>query len=561
MKKILFSILAVSLAVASCTTFETEEPMAVVEATSPVITLGTAGDTGFSATIAAQEGTGFYSYAIVKGEPAEVNSTTLLKGKLGGALYTEVVDYAKKTSVSVTAENLVRNTTYTVYAIAASEQGTIGEVVYKSVTTSDSENPSPKSASYASGVFTLTFSEPVTYVEGKTATGAYYAINTPTGAEYDIENNIPVGNMDVTIAASGDKATFTVDLSKVPDGAYLAVSYPAGTFKDVTGNECAALTSGYGVSNGKLASAGLTGRVPVKAFDLKLYEEGPLEIVSNLANAIWISVPETFVYYKYDNTLKGSFEIKGATYTKTYEFAGFPDYGWNGTYNCALTYPYAAGYTTTHEEPERGDKVTITIPAGFLTDIYGNTSNQLVIGPFLYSYGYTRDDFLGTYSIAATTQYAGEQAGDGIIIAPDSESEDGVLIYNLFAHTTCCDDLDSFTYLDGSYFEASVNVDSGIIAVEYDAIGTGVLSSYSWENYVLALSFETDDKNFNLQMPVAGTIEFANVVAIYLNSLGTWDRYQSATLTRTSEDYTVPSASSVPAPCSADLSKIGVNLK
>jgi len=561
MNKRILAAVSMLLAFAACTTFETEAPLAVVEATAPGITISGAGDTSFTATIAAAEGTGFYSYAIFAGEANEgINATNLLKGKVGG-IYSGVVDYSKNASTTVEAKNLDRNTTYTVYAVAASEQGTIGEVVYKSVTTSDSENPSPKSATYANGVFTLTFSEPVIYVEGKTATAAYYAVNTPSSAEYDIKSNIPVGTVDVEVAASGDKATFKIDLSKVPDGAYLAVSYPAGTFKDVTGNECAALTSGYGVSGGQLASSGLTGRVPVKAFNLKLYEEGPLEMVSNLASPIWIAVPETFVYFKSDTSLKGSFEIKGATYTKTYEFTGFPDYGWNGTYNCALTYPFVSGYTTTHEAPIPGDNVTITIPAGFLTDIYGNTSNEFVIGPFLYSYGYTRSDFLGTYSISATTQYAGPQSGEGIIIAPDSESEDGVLIYNLFEHTTCCDDLDSFTYLAGSYFEGTVNVDSGVIAVEYDAIGTGTMASYSWNNYVLALSFDTDDNNFNLQMPEVGTINFENVVAIYLNSLGTWDRYQSATLTKTSDDYAVPAASSVPAPFSPNLSKIGVNLK
>lgn len=552
MKKYLLSLLAVA-AVVGCTTFEDEQSDAVVTPTVPSITVSEVGDTEFSATIAAQSGTGFYSYAILPGAPQELNATTLFKVGYKNALAAGTVDYAKEQFKTIPMKELDRNAVYTVYAVAASEQGTVGEVVSQKVTTSDAEIPTPKSISFEDNVLTLTLSEAVSYT-GKKAIAKYYAANTPSGATYNILENKEYGTFPVTVEANGNTATFTFG-EDLPNGAYFSISYPAGTFEDAVGNPVNALESGFGADkDGKLTQRGITGRVDNENFDLTLYsadeEEAVIESVSDLMAPIWISVPEDYIHFKatVPATTKGiegySIVYEGEGESHTYTTPGPYDYGWNGTYNCALAYPNAL---SGRPDPAPGQNITITIPEGFLTDIWGNVSNEFVIGPFLYSFGYEMEDIYGTYTLTVDSQYAGEFTNEGIIIAPapeDDEDYEGmdVIIHHLFTGTICCDDLDTFTNFDTS-FGATFNPDSGVLQFGwYDAIGTGSIAEYDWDDYVLALSLDTDDNTFSFQMPEKGKLTLQETLAIYCNGLGTWDRYRPGTtvLTKVSDEYKVP---------------------
>lgn len=553
MKKYLLSLLAVA-AVVGCTTFEDEASIAVVNAADPIITLNTVEDTGFTATVAAQAGTGFYSFAVLAGAPKDLDPSTLLKVGVKNTLVAGTVDYSKNPSKVIEMTELARNTVYTVYAVAASEQGTVGNVVSMKVTTPDGENPSAKSVSFADGVFTVTFSEPVTYT-GKAATANYYAINTPSGATYNIGEDKPVGSVPVTVEASGDKATFTLG-EGVPNGAYIALSYPKGAFEDAVSNPIAAMESGFYTNDeGKLATKGITSRQPVVNFDLEIYGGEPVVSVSSLVSPIWIAVPEDYIHFKAVTPANGGGEgysivYEGETETHTYTQAGMYDYGWNGTYNCALAYPNAY---SGRPDPTPGQNITITIPEGFLTDIYGNTNNVFVIGPFLYSYGYEMEDVYGTYVLKADTQYCGTYEHEGIIIAPapaDEEDYKGmdVIIYNLFEGTPCCDDLDSFSNFN-TPFGATFNLDSGVLQFGwYDAIGTGSIAQYEWSGYVLALCMDTEDYCFSFQMPQKGTLVLSETVAVFCNGLGTWDRYRptTTTLVKVSDEYSLPEAAPMP---------------
>lgn len=552
MKKYLLSLLAVA-AVVGCTTFEDEQSDAVVNPTSPAITVSGVEDTGFAATIAAQAGTGFYSYAVLPGAPQDLNPTTLLKVGYKNAVAAGTVDYAKSPSKTIELTELARNTVYTVYAVAASQQGTVGEVVSQKVTTSDAEIPAPKSLDYKDYTVTVTFSEPIKYNDKK-ATVNYYAVNTPSGAEYNILENKPVGSVKATVTADGNVATFKFD-EPIPNGAYFAVSYPAGTFEDAVGNPVNAMESGFGADkDGKLASKGITGRQETVNFDLTLYspdeEEAELESVSSLVDPIWISVPEDYIHFKATvpattKNIEGySIVYEGTGESHTYTTPGPYDYGWNGTYNCALAYPNAM---SGRPDPVPGQNITITIPEGFLTDIYGNVSNAFVIGPFLYSFGYAMEDIYGTYTLTVESQYAGGFSAEGIIIAPapeDDEDYEGmdVIVHHLFTETPCFEDLDTFEHYDTS-FGATFNPDSGVLQFGwYDAIGTGSTAEYEWSGYVLALSLETEDNTFSFQMPEKGKLVLQETVAIYCNGLGTWDRYRPSTtfLTKVSDEYKVP---------------------
>ena len=229
--------------------------------------------------------------------------------------------------------------------------------------------------------------------------------------------------------------------------------------------------------------------------------------------------------------MKGMILYQGSNYETVYEVANVKLL--SATQIAVL--PYVDGLNA----PARGEYIAMAVPEKYLTDIYGNTSEAITIGPVIYSYGYKLEDFTGTYTFAATAQYGGAQAEASVVIAPDPEDEDYLMIYNLFKSTTCLDDIDSFEYY-GEPLYATFNVDNGIVNVEMDAIGEGAIAKYNWAGDVLALSFDYDDNSFDFQMPAVGTLELQNAVYLYLDGLGWWDLYAEGTLTRISEDYTIP---------------------
>ena len=52
---------------------------------------------------------------------------------------------------------------------------------------------------------------------------------------------------------------------------------------------------------------------------------------------------------------------------------------------------------------------------------------------------------------------------------------------------------------------------------------------------------DTEDNTFSFQMPEKGTLVLQETVAVYLNGLGTWDRYRpTTTLEKVSDEYEAP---------------------
>ena len=575
MKQYLLSLLAVA-ALVGCTRFEDEASLAVVNATDPTITVGTVEDTGFTATITAAAGTGFYSYAVIPGAAQTLDPTTLLKVGAKNTLVAGTVDYTKgesNHSKTIELKELDRNTTYSIYAVAASEQGTVGKVVTAQVITSDGQNPSPKSFEFKDGVFTLTLSEGVKYTD-KAITANYYAVNTPKGADFNILENKPVGSVPVKVEAKGSTVSFTLE-EEVPDGAYIAVSYPAGAFEDAVGNPAPALNSGFSADkDGNLKASGMTGRQPVVNFDLTLYsdeeeggegedegdeEEEPM-IVSDLLEPFILEIPEGLPFFKSVDSKDPKAEGYKIVYeneseTHIYTTPGQYDYFWYADEGIALVYPNAY---SGRPDPTPGDYVTITIPEGFIVDIYGNVSNEFVIGPFMYSFGYTLEDLLGTYKVSGATKYASYTNSEVVIApAPESEEEDApdVIIYNLFKGMNCCDDLDSFTN-DNPSVPAYFDCDGGVLTFAGIVnVGKGDFVrpayGYDWHGTVQALYIDgSTGYPCAFQMPESGKMTLANGMTLYLAGLGSWDSYAAdgMTLERISTEYTVPTTTALPAP-------------
>lgn len=444
MKKYLIILSAAFLAVTGCMKFEPETTLEKDSVSTPSITVNSVEDTGFTVTIAPATGTGFYSYAVKPGDAAEVSANTIFKLGLSGSMDKGTVNYAEKQTTTLKYEGLDMNATYTVYAVAASELGCIGEVTSTTIHTSDTAIPALDGDPDISGTkVSLTFTEPVTF-SGKGVSVKYYAINTK-----DILSNIPAGIVeDFKVVANGKAVN--IDCGSMPNGAYYAVCIEEGAFTDAVGNKCEAIESGFGTNkDGKLASTGIIGRKATVPFALDIYGGTPVTVVTSMSDAIWMSIPEDVVIADFDNSKEGTieYEYNDGVHSRVDSYivhGGAPDfgYGWNGNYNCALTYPNAGEYFTGRPDPERGSMVTITIPS-FLTDIYGNMNAEFVIGPFLYSFGYKLDDIAGAYTYDAESYFVGPTTST-IVIEESDDAEKG----NVMFTTIYGDECDNNVYAD-----------------------------------------------------------------------------------------------------------------
>lgn len=488
MKKYLIILSAAFLALTGCMKFEPETTLDKDSVSTPSITVNSVEDTGFTVTIAPSAGTGFYSYAIAKGDAKEVSANSVFKLGLSGSLSKGTVNYADKQSVTLTYSGLDMNAAYTVYAVAASELGCIGEVASTTVRTSDTAIPVLDGDPDVSGTkVSLMFNESVTYT-GNGVTVKYYAVNSK-----DIMSNIPVGEVaDVKVVVNGPAVN--IDCGSMPNGAYYAVCIAEGAFVDAVGNKCEEVFSGFGATaDGKLGSAGIVGRKATVPFNLEIYGGTPVTVVTNMADAIWMSIPEDCQIYNFDNSVAGSIkyetEEEGHSIVETFDiFGGAPTfgYGWNGTYNCALTYPNAGEYFTGRPDPARGSMVTLTIPS-FLTDIYGNKNAEFVIGPFLYSYGYTLNDIIGTYTVEAESYWDGPITDSFVIEASDNAAKGNVMFTSIYG-----DKCDTNVYAD-------FDCDLGVLTIpDYQPIWSMPEGTYYFA--INGADFVT------LSMPKSGTL-------------------------------------------------------
>ena len=318
MKKYILSILAVA-AVVGCTAFKDEASVPAVVPSDPTITVNEVSDDAVAFTITAAEGTGFYSYAIIAGVAQQLNATTLLKVGYKNSIDASTTDAAKAASIDVEVEGLDFNAAYTIYAVAASKQGTVGKIVTKEFTTSDTVNPAQASYTKKENVITLTFSEAVTYNQECIPTVKYYAVNNAVIKDGALVNDGYVGEGVAEVNASGKTVTVTVSLDDekpLPAGAYYTVSYPEGTFVDALNNKCAAVSSRTGVTQaGALGFAGIYGRISTKEFALTSDEKKDIIVPSE--QAFYYGIPEGVQFSQLTSKAAASILVESTSASKT----------------------------------------------------------------------------------------------------------------------------------------------------------------------------------------------------------------------------------------------------
>ena len=481
--KRLFTYISVLALAVSCDTMygPVQTPIAADKdkADGIEITVTETKDASATFTLAPKAESGYYSYMVEQAaEASEVDSTSLYTGAYkDGKGVVKVGSFkwsAEAPASTVTVEGLAPNTTYQIYAVAATPQGFLGEVANVSFTTSDGVAPTLEDATTEDAVVELTFSEAVLRGEGALTVGVY-AMNSN-----EIAGGKPVGSVTVAeenIAISGNIVTVTIE--GLPAGAFYALNYPEGAFKDASNNLVAALTSSvvYGQeTDWEPEYEGVGGQNALKPFKLGLIDE---DMYYDAEAPVYLLSFDSEYEYGYTYSDKGAtatYKIGGKT--TTYNLTPGSDFDYVAKYQGVLLPLPTSG--------DKGNVVTLSIEAGVFEDYFGNL-NEAWTEQLLYSYGYTLDDIVGDYNVVAYQNQKG-YIQSGVAIAASDNEEKGNVMFTSFMGLPC---------LKPIY--GNFNVDTGKLNVPYYQAFYATSSS-------IAIFYTYNNKSVNFSMTESGVI-------------------------------------------------------
>ena len=514
MKKIIFS-LAVVLGLASCNSWDDEQTQNYGDGPAITIDLTTTADSSFTFTVNPAQGTNYYTYTVVEGsEAAEVDASLLLKNAIGG-IAGGIKKYSENASVTETMRNAKTNaplcspnTSYVIYAVAASDKGVIGKVASQVVTTTDGETPVVADMASTDSYAAVKFSENVALGDGS-ITAKYYLEWDPAFAAKDIAAE------DITTTINGSVVKFEVN--NVPAGAYVFVSWTEGAFVDSKGNKCPAMNSDFNMNTGALE--GVNMHLANVAWDINPSNIGPDagSLISDYKTWQGTITFEENVYRNDYGVQTGDIYVKYANSKKSTTIALDPS-DWEIKDNVVtFRLPEAAS---------AGDIITVGIKENVLFDVCGNGNNAFVSSTDDAWWKYfapTKDMVLGNFGFNYVSAYDEEpQWYDGgiVTIEEDPEAENGIIIKNL--------------YLEGSEIPGEYDLNSGKVYVyAYCELGivAGKESNYGLITYSIS---GKDAIEFTINPDGTLTSTDFGVVACdenYESALGWWDKCSIAKFT------------------------------
>ena len=456
MKKILFS-LAVVLGMASCTTWDDEHTQSYGDGPSVAIDLTTTTDSTFTFTVNPAQGTNYYTYAVVAGSEAQdISATTVYKNQVPNAIASAITKYENSASVTVNMRNAKGaplcspNTSYVVYAVAASDKGVVGKVTTIVVKTTDGKVPVAIDVpeDVEGEEIAVTFSESVQLQPDK-VTAKYYR-------EWDPEfKAIDVPSEDIIITVANNKAVFKVQ--NVPAGAYVFFSWPEGAFVDSFGNGCPAMNSDFNWSTGALQGVAL--HLTNKSWAIKASNLSPeagtlIRDYTTFEGTMEFDMP---VFRNDEEVEAGDISVVYTTKKKSLTIALDPtDWSVSGN-KVTFHLPEAA---------EPGAIITIKVKADVLFDICGNgneafeTTSKDVWWKYFAA---TKDMILGSFSYKYTSAYDDEPEWYDdeltVTIEEDADLEGRLIIKNF--------------YLEGSEIIGYYDLNSGMVYIyPYFELGT-----------------------------------------------------------------------------------------
>ena len=445
MKKIIFS-LAVVLGLASCNSWDDEQTQTYGDGPAITIDLTTTADSSFTFTVNPAQGTNYYTYTVVEAaEAEEVDASLLLKNAIGG-IAGGIKKYSENASVTETMRNAKTNaplcspnTSYVIYAVAASDKGVIGKVASQVVTTTDGETPVVADKESTDSTAVVKFSENVALGDGSISS-KYYLEWDPAFAAKDIAAE------DLVTTIKDNVVTFKV--TNVPAGAYVLISWSEGAFVDSKGNKCPAMNSDFNMTTG--AIEGVNMHLANVAWDINPENIGP-DAGSPISDyKTWqgtITFDENV--YRNDHEVKaGDIYVKYVNSKKSTTIALDPT-DWEVKDNVVtFRLPEAAA---------AGDVITVGIKENVLFDVCGNGNNAFVSSTDDAWWKYfapTKDMVLGNFGFNYVSAYDEEPQwyDRGVVtIEEDPESENGIILKNL--------------YLEGSEIPGEYDLNSGKVYV------------------------------------------------------------------------------------------------
>ncbi len=389
----------------------------------------------------------YVTFMLVEGEKPLENLDSAILYKNGYkanavlALCTEWSVLSEEYADGFPVADLKPNTSYYVYAVAASSTGIPTSIVVDNFKTSDKVAPSMLKSESKDTVLTITFDEPVVMKSGDLV-AKYYALNTT-----NIDEAIPEGEVAIqeeSIKVDGNVVTIT--LAGLPRGAFYSVDLPEGKFEDKSGNKMPEVISSlyYDYDAEDVLMEGCTGRSPVSTF---AFDEVEIESVSTLENPIFLPYSSVPVYGKTAD-FKATLTYTLGSRNTTYDLAFGSDVIMHPSVPDNILFLFPA-------DTEPGSVVAIDMEEGSIVDIYGNVSEEWSFET-VYSYGYTIDDLVGTYNVTVQSAFNGEYYDADWTLAPSDDPEEGNVMFT---------QLDGIPAGSASPVYANFNVHSGVLQV------------------------------------------------------------------------------------------------
>ncbi len=540
MKKILFSILAAAVVTASCTKFVEDAPIVFIDAESPEVTAETSGDEQIFITVTGKQSTSFFSYAVIEGPAAKLDSVSLLKGsyasnaiKLDGNPVAGVVDFSEEQTVSIKLDKLTPNTTYTVYAVASNAQGKVSSVATASTTTTDATAPQLIYDDYEDmekdGVlaFAIPFDDPVKLGANPEVTAHFFARyeGETSDTYYILTEQKSVNIPSASLVTDGNVLYVFVPEEEYIPGAYVSITYTEGTVENYLGAKCAAFekaTVAYSSTDRQVIYNGICSRYATTTFALSLNEEGDAddsdddtqdkvddddeededekkyEIFSDWKTLVMKSYAQTeYPLAVKQKTTVAISVVDGDGRTVSY----------TGTQFGILNKAEGIVGVALDEDPGFGTYISYTIAEESLIDIYGNTNEEFKIEDgYFCSYGYTLDDIIGTYEVSSYNAITGTKSPVySLVIEESDDKEKGNIV------------ITNYLDIEGKLY-ATFDVDNGVFSIKaYE-----IFSGDDTEGYCTYF-YKSAEAVFSV--PVAGTITSNNYIGAAIIVNGDLDDY------------------------------------
>ena len=416
MKKILYSLIAIcSLCFTSCLSFD--DPVTESYGAGPYVNIAVTATADSTFTFSLNPGPGavHYSVLVVKAEKADssIVAENVLSNKYAG-VYSAVFDANKNKTYTFKMRDAsgrplaLPNTTYQIYAVAATAEGVVGNVTFASAKTTDKLVPRPTQYQFyeEDKAMVVAFSEAITRGEGAVKV-SYYAHNELISG---VINPVEVPAEEVVVEVEANEIAIVAPTT--PDGAWVAFSWEEGAFVDGAGQPCKAFTSGFDTN--EFDFVGLYGRNAFAAFTITDENVVAPEVGSVIKN--WEEflgeINFDFKLYPVEAMVEKAVSVTYAN-AKSTKTILLDSERW--------TVADKKLYFRLPEAPAPGDIITVNIAEGALEDAYGN-ANEAYTGADAYwkmfDFQATEDMVVGTFKGVGISGYGGQawSIGDNIVV-------------------------------------------------------------------------------------------------------------------------------------------------